>query len=107
MFHQERKESGQRIPTLAYNYTVSLDVDAGPTSLGQISLTGKVGSVQFIEPPIDLKSDAPDMQFGCGNTLCAGIQEERSGSFEFDPQFQVRRREWLMDGVGGWVGVCT
>lgn len=70
-----------------FRRTVSLDVDAGPTSLGQISLTGKVGSVQFIEPPIDLKSDAPDMQFGCGNTLCVGIQEERSGSFEFDPQF--------------------
>jgi len=68
-------------------HTVSLDVDAGPTSLGQISLTGKVGSVLFIEPPIDLESDAPDMQFGCGNTLCVGIQEERSGSFEFDPQF--------------------
>ena len=46
-----------------------------------------MGDVLFIEPPIDLKQDAPDMQYGCGNTLCIGIQEERSGSFEFDPQF--------------------
>ncbi|KAM0691518.1 hypothetical protein Q7P36_010289 [Cladosporium allicinum] len=69
------------------DWKISLDVDAGPNSFGQISLTGKVGDVLFIEPPIDLKQDAPDMQYGCGNTLCIGIQEERSGSFEFDPQF--------------------
>lgn len=78
------------IEAYAYNdllLPVSLDVDAGTSGWGQISLTGKVGTVSFIEPPIDLVQDAPDMQYGCGNTLCIGIQEERSGSFEFDPQF--------------------
>jgi len=78
--HQE-KNPNTGTPLLTRDKKVSLDVDAG--SYGQISISGLIGSVVFLLPPSDLESDAPDQQFGCGNTLCIGIQEERSGSFYF------------------------
>jgi hypothetical protein len=76
--HQEKD---QTLHTLTYHDKVALQVDAG--NYGQVSLSGLIGSTPIIPPWTDLQQDAPDKQYGCGNTLCIGIQEERSCSFEW------------------------